>query len=144
MSTTRYRTTLDRRRAIREKLEDDGWKAVDIERYLEEQLMGEEEIELWVDADELARRIVATASTEGLHGLSGLDTVTTTEYFDFGIEAEIQPPPAADVIDSDEWRRITEERTREQMDAYRTELEQGLAIAGAFEPSEQAAPSCRD
>ena len=112
VTTTRYRATLDEKQVLRAQLEAEGWKVANIERYLETMVRTEQELDLWVDAAGLARRVVKTTDSEGVvpPGMTHR-SVTTTEYFDFGVEAEIEPPPVAEVIDSDEWQRITEERT---------------------------------
>jgi hypothetical protein len=64
--------------------------------------------------------------------------VTTTEYFDLGLRAEIQAPPAAEVLKLDEWERITEKQMRKDLDEYMLELEREAGTAplpGAFAPS---------
>ena len=137
--TTRYRTTLDQRQVMRDQLEDDGWKAVNIERYLEQMVATEEDVEIWVDADGLVRRIVKTTNAQ--LPLMTHRSVTTIVYFDFGVEQNIVAPPAAEVIDSDEWQRLARARMDEQMEEQRRRFEGGIeSLPGAFEPS--VAPSC--
>ena len=100
---------------------------------------GTREIDVWVDSDGLVRRIVTAESSPG----AAMEWQTTTEFFDFGLDAEIQPPPAAEVVDSEEWIRITE------MDEYFDEIEEGSTpLPGAFEPEmssgggSEEPPSC--
>ncbi len=106
MRTTRYRTTIDEKQLTREQLEHEGWKDVNIEKYLETVPKTKQEVEVWVDAADLTRRVVTTSATELALGISHR-SVTTTEYFDFGVAPAIEPPPSAEVIASDEWRPQT-------------------------------------
>ena len=126
--TTRYRTTLDRKQLTREQLKHEGWKDANIEAYLKTIPETEEEVEIWVDAANLTRRVVTT-TTEFAFGPTHR-SMTTTEYFDFGVAAAIEAPPAADAIESEEWRRLQE---------------QPKARSGTPEPPAQpsASPSCR-
>jgi hypothetical protein len=135
--TTHYRTTLDRKQLTREQLEDEGWKDANIEKYLETIPETEEDVELWVDDDGLARRVVTTSTTEFPQAGDTQRTVTTSEYFDFGLAPPIEPPPAAEVIESDEWQRLQEQ----QLEELQIEGEVGTdQLPGAFEPSVE--PSC--
>jgi hypothetical protein len=94
-------------------------------------------IDVWVDSEGRARRLVTTDKTPGAE--EGRGWVTTAEYFDFGLKAEIQAPPAAEVLELDEWERITEKQMRKDLDEYVLELEAGTTpLPGAFAPS--AAP----
>jgi hypothetical protein len=97
------------------------------------------ELDVWVDSEGRARRLVSTDKTPGAEeGMTGV-WVTTIEYFDFGLEAEIQAPPSAEVLELDEWERITEKQMRKDLDEYVLELEAGTTpLPGAFAPS--AAP----
>ena len=144
VSTTLYHATIDVRSSTRKALEADGWKARNIERFLED-VQGMREIDVWVDSDGLVRRIVTAESSPG----AAMEWQTTTEFFDFGLDAEIQPPPAAEVVDSEEWLRITEKRLEEEMDEYLDEIEEGSTpLPGAFEPEmssgggSEEPPSC--
>lgn len=139
--TTRYRTTRDPKRETRRQLEDEGWKETNIEKYLETIPETEEEVELWVDDDGLARRVVTTSTTEFPQTGVTQRAVTTSEYFDFGVESEIEAPPAAEVIESDEWQRLMDASMKEQMEEEHRRFEGGIeSLPGAFEPS--VAPSC--
>ena len=136
--TTRYRTTLERKQLMREQLERDGWKGANIDKYLETVPETEEKVEVWVDAADVTRRVVTTSTTDvprfGTHR-----SVTTTEYFDFGVAAEIEPPPAAEVIESNEWQRLQEQQMREQLE--NDDEEATPLVPSAFDPAVQ--PSCR-
>ncbi len=62
--------------------------------------------------------------------------VTTSEYFDFGVEPAIEPPPAAEVIESEEWQRL-----QERLKELQIEGEVGIdLLPAAFEPN--VSPSC--
>lgn len=63
--------------------------------------------------------------------------VTTSEYFDFGVEPAIEPPPAAEVIESEEWQRLQEQ----ELEELEIQGEVGTeTLPGAFEPN--VTPSC--
>ena len=110
VATTRYRTKVDRKRLIREQLEQMGWKDTNIEAYLEQTPETEEIIDVWVDAADRPRRVLTTSSTD-LGEPFGTDrSVSTAEYFDFGAQVEILAPPPVEVLDAAEWERINEER----------------------------------
>jgi hypothetical protein len=108
--TTHYRGQLDVRSRIKASLETEGWKAANIERYLADMEETRQTMDVWVDSEGRARRVVAT--DEMLDAEVG--SVTTTEYFDFGLEYDIQAPPAVEVLESEEWERITEKQMEEE------------------------------
>jgi hypothetical protein len=125
VSTTHYRGEVD----ASSRIESDVQDVEDAQEI--------REIDVWVDSEGRARRLVTTDKTPGAE--EGRGWVTTAEYFDFGLEAEIQAPPAAEVLTLDEWERITEKQMRRELDAYMLELEEGITpLPGAFAPS--AAP----
>jgi hypothetical protein len=105
--TIHYRGQLDVRSRIKASLETEGWKSANIERYLEDMVETRQMIDVWVDSEGRARRVVSTDET--LHAETG--SVTTTEYFDFGLEYDIQAPPVAEVLESEELERILEKQT---------------------------------
>jgi hypothetical protein len=136
VSTTHYRGEVD----VSSRIESD----------LEEDIPEIREVDVWVDSEGRARRLVTTDKTTGAEeGMTGV-WVTTTEYFDFGLDAEIQAPSAAEVLKLDEWVRITEKQMRTELDEYMLELErqQGATpLPGTFAPSAAselgwAEPSC--
>ena len=136
--TTRYRTKVDRKRLMREQLEQMGWKDTNIEAYLEQNPETEEMIDVWVDAADRPRRVVTTSRTD-MGGISGTHrSVSTTEYFDFGAELEIVPPPLVEVLDSAEWGQINEERMKDEPAAGETLFE---SMPKGFEPNVQ--PTCK-
>ena len=89
VETTRYRTQLDLGEAIR--LEGDGGGPV--------------ELDIWIGEDGLIRRVVQRHDSTGDPSWS---FETTTEFFDFGVEADIQPPPAGEVMEWEELTRLSE------------------------------------
>lgn len=108
--TTHYQGELNMRSRIEASLEAEGWKSANIERYLESAEETRQMMDVWVDAEGRARRVVTTDGTLGAKE----DWVTTTEYFDFGIEVGIQAPPASEVLKSEEWNRIMEKQMEEE------------------------------
>jgi hypothetical protein len=64
---------------MREELEADGWRAANVERYLETMVESEQNIDIWVDADGLARRVVTSTSSESAEVGMTNQSVTTSE-----------------------------------------------------------------
>jgi hypothetical protein len=116
VTTTHFRTTVDNRRRMRRQLEEGGWKAERIDAYLAHRRPSELSVDVWVDDAGVARRV--RERTEGL--------VTTSDYSDFGHQEVIVPPPAAEVVEEDEWMRI-QQRQEQETDASWSE--------GSAEPS---------
>jgi len=148
VSTTRYHSTIDVHSSTRRMLEAEGWKSLNIERYLED-IQAVREIDVWVDDDGLVRRTVDTETPAP----GALTWIVTTEYFDFGLDAEIQAPPAAEVLTPEELQRVTDEQNRayeREIRKWRDELPTGddeatVPLPGAFEPSAAGSfesPSC--
>lgn len=108
--TTHYRGELNMRSRIEASLEAEGWTSANIERYLESVDETRQMMDVWVDSEGRARRVVTTDGTLGAEE----GWVTTTEYFDFGLEVDIQAPPRAEVLKSEEWERITENQMEEE------------------------------
>jgi hypothetical protein len=63
------------------------------------QITGAEEIptEVWIDEDDLVRRILTDFEIEQ-QGQKVMQQ-STIEYFDFGVEVDVQPPPEKDTVD---------------------------------------------
>lgn len=100
--TAHYRGEVDGERTLRAYLEANGWKPANIGRYLEQSIESPEIVDLWVGADGLARRVVST--TRNPVGHTSYESVTTTDYLDYGLEVSIEAPPAAEVLDSTAWQ----------------------------------------
>ena len=143
VATTRYRSTIDVRDVMRQELETAGWKAVNIEGYLEG-IDGVQEIDVWIDSDGLVRRIVNTDNLPGTDEELTGGWVTTTEYFDFGLEVKIQPPPATELMEEVTWQIDHDEVTSESMDALELEAaEESELLPGgwhAYPPDESYDP----
>lgn len=116
--TMHVRTHVDFRRASEVSYLEQGWSRENIERVLESEPRKPGLVDVWVDGEGLVRR-VRTARTYELpaderfpelpDGWGSSTSVTTTEYFDFGVEVDIQAPPESEVIDGDEWLRTATE-----------------------------------
>ena len=113
LQTTRYRTQLDLERAMRRDLDREGWAEPNIQRVVEGIEGGPAEIDIWIGADGLIRRVVWRTESALKPSWS---IETTTEFFDFGVEVDIQPPPAGEVMDQDEWLRLVNQEQREWLD----------------------------
>jgi hypothetical protein len=119
--TVHVRMRVDFRRASEAWYREQGWSTRNIERALENQPTEPALVDVWVDNEGLVRRVRTTrsyepAESEGFpelpEGWGSYTSVTTTEYFDFGADTAIQPPPDSEVIDADEWLRAATERAR--------------------------------
>lgn len=63
------------------------------------QITGTEEIptQVWIDGDNLVRRIVTDFEIEQQG--QQISQQSTIEYYEFGIEVDVQPPPESDTVD---------------------------------------------
>ncbi|MGH2737079.1 MAG: hypothetical protein ACRDKZ_15985 [Actinomycetota bacterium] len=93
VETTHYRYTLDLDRVIQEVPED---LKKSIQAVID---LGTGDIpgEIWVDEDGLTRKM----SYEMSQSMQGQEMTQqmTLEYYDFGVDVEVEPPPASDVVD---------------------------------------------
>jgi hypothetical protein len=96
--TTRYRGTIDPQQAL-EQLDPSL-------RQLAEQQLAAGEIEAlpfeaWIDDDGRLRRFVATVDVPGSEATGGqaISSKTTLELYDFGVEVDVEAPPADQVQD---------------------------------------------
>jgi hypothetical protein len=98
VDTTHYRGTIDLRKAA-EGLPEEARESVD--RVIE--LTGERElpVDVWIDDDGLARRITYEQPLPA-PGAEDASMELTMEFFDFGLDVDVEPPPAEDVIDIQE------------------------------------------
>jgi hypothetical protein len=125
VATERLQTTISQLAAARYDLEKAGWKQANIERYLESVVDTTTEVEVWVDADDVVRRVVETMRGPDDFGPPGFEpptTVTTTEFFDFGVDVAIEAPPPDEVMEWEEWARLAEQEQRARLDEGLSEL----------------------
>lgn len=101
--TTRYEATVDLRKAAGAVPED---KRAAFEKAIEQLGASSVPVEVWVDGEGRTRRVVTTVPTPAGAGAgvspapSGTGEVrVTVEFFDFGVETDVQAPPAAEVGD---------------------------------------------
>jgi hypothetical protein len=103
VETTHYRMTVDLARvaaaappAQREALQ------AQIDELIEKSRIQDVPTDVWIDEDGLVRRQRLTyenmAFAPGVHG----DMTMTMELFDFGVDVEVEPPPASQVVDLQE------------------------------------------
>jgi hypothetical protein len=106
VSTTHYRVVVDRAEEMRLELAAAGWKAVNVERYVEQLQPRTEQVDVWVDADGVARRVVETSTApEPLP-----ETTVTTTYYDFGATVDVAAPDPSEVASQEEWNAAVEAR----------------------------------
>jgi hypothetical protein len=98
VDTTHYRGTIDLRKAT-EHLPEDARDS--IERVVELTGVGKLPFDVWIDDDGLARRV---KYEQPLPATGGEDASMelTMEFFDFGVDVDVAPPPAEGVIDMQE------------------------------------------
>ena len=152
VSTIRYRGAVDVREQTRHQLEADGWQPANVERYLDTLAEQTEEVDVWVDDAGVARRVQRhIRASEGEPELR-TETVVVERFFDFGVQAEIEPPPASEVMSQDEWLQAAQ---AQQEEGLRESLDEGVAeeddavppLPGSFVPpvfsdAGEPPPSC--
>jgi hypothetical protein len=95
--TTHYRAEVDLRKYPERLPEKDREQArVAVERLIDQTGSPTYPIELWIDGDDLVRRVRVSYDFEGAQQAS---FTMTMEFFDFGTAIDVSPPPAKDVQD---------------------------------------------
>lgn len=105
--TTRYRATVDLRKAAG-AVPEDRRKA--FEASIQQLGTADVPVEVWVDEDGRTRRVVTSipvsaGSTSPAPSAAGDDVKVTVEFFEFGVDVDVQAPPAAEVGDLAELQR---------------------------------------
>lgn len=110
-ATTHYRTKLDSRAALEHDLEEEGWSRRSIECVLADAQDDPMDVVVWVGDDGLVRRIVTTTVFDAGNGPlhEKITSVDTTDFFDFGVQVNIEPPRVSEVIGVDEWQKLAEQ-----------------------------------
>lgn len=103
VGTTHYRTTIDVERYV--ELVEDPKAAESIRRVMELTGQGSIPMEIWVDEDQLVRRLEWTQSVRA--GGQQATTTMTIELSDFGAEVAIEPPPSDQVTPFEELLELT-------------------------------------
>ncbi len=95
VATTHYRMTVDLEKVA--KLDPE--QRENVERVIEQSGVREVPTEVWVDDDGLVRRMkLAYDDMRFAAGQRG-DMAMTMELYDFGVDADVEPPPARQVVD---------------------------------------------
>jgi hypothetical protein len=101
--TTRYRAEVDLRKYPERLPEKDREQArVSVERLIDQTGSATYPMELWIDDDDLVRRVRVSYDFEGAQKAS---FAMTMEFFEFGTAIDVAPPPARDVQDLAELAR---------------------------------------
>jgi hypothetical protein len=111
--TTHFRTLVDFRRASEDAYREQGWSNENIRLAVQGQPREPAQVDFWIDDDGVVRRVRTIQNhdmaedfpedlSEGPEDLGSSTWTVTTEYFDFGVEVDIQEPPASEVIDVNE------------------------------------------
>jgi hypothetical protein len=95
VATTHYRMTVD----LEKVAKVDPEQRENVERVIEQSGVREVPTEVWVDDDGLVRRMkLAYDDMRFAAGQRG-DMAMTMELYDFGVDADVEPPPARQVVD---------------------------------------------
>lgn len=99
--TTRYKATVDLRKAAGAVPED---KRKAFEASIKQLGTADVPVEVWVDEDGRTRRVVTSipvsaGGTSPAPSGAGNDVKVTVEFFEFGVDVDVQAPPAAEVGD---------------------------------------------
>jgi hypothetical protein len=100
VETTHYRMTIDLRKVVDQAPEEQREQLrAQIDQIVEQSGIQMVPTEVWIDDEGLARRMELTYN--GMRFAPGEegDMTMTMELFDFGVEVDIQPPPANNVTD---------------------------------------------
>jgi hypothetical protein len=100
VETTHYRMTIDLRKVVDQAPEEQREQLrAQIDQIVEQSGIQMVPTEVWIDDEGLARRMQLTY--EGMRLAPGQegDMTMTMELFDFGVEVDVQPPPANNVTD---------------------------------------------
>ena len=104
VETTHYELSIDLERVVEQA---PAAAREELRRDLVERERKTMRAEVWVDDDGLARRIRIVDEEFD-------DGAVTTEFFDFGIEVDVQPPPTDEVATADEWEQAIEQAARDE------------------------------
>jgi hypothetical protein len=99
VETTRYRARVDGRKLLQQMQRSDRL-------HTPEEVWGDRffPVELWIDEESRVRRIRLAEGAEPDESM-----VMTIEFFDYGVEVDVQPPPADQVISQEELERLQQE-----------------------------------
>jgi hypothetical protein len=95
VATTHYRGTIDLRRLA----DEDPALRKTVEQLIDQTGVTRVPVEVWIDGENFVRRL--RQSYEDAWAASGvtMDMTTTTEFYDFGTEVNVEEPPDEDVAD---------------------------------------------
>jgi hypothetical protein len=103
VQTTHYRMNVDLRKVVEQAPEDHrAALRASIDELIQQSGIQNVPTEVWIDEDGLARRM--TLTYEGMQFAPGQkgDMKMTMELYDFGVEVDVEPPPANQVTDIQE------------------------------------------
>jgi hypothetical protein len=78
-----------------------------VERVIEQSGVREVPTEVWVDDDGLVRRMKLLYDDMQFAAGQRGDMAMTMELYDFGLEVDVEPPPAGQVVDIEKLTRAT-------------------------------------
>ena len=90
VETNHYRITLDPSQYL---------EAMEFPAAMADMLPKEMVTEMWVDADNLPRKFAQTMELPGAGGAQGTSSTTEGTYSDFGLDVDVQAPPASEVTE---------------------------------------------
>jgi hypothetical protein len=140
VETTRYRAKVDGRKLLQQMQRSDRL-------HTPEEVRGDRffPVELWIDDESRVRRIrlrEGAAANESM--------VMTIEFFDYGVEVDVQPPPADQVISQEELEKLQAEAWEEKFPSSQSgeagpeNPEQACKWAREELPKKDAEELCRE
>lgn len=142
VETTRYRAKVDGRKLLQQMPPSN-------KRYEPEEVWGERfiPVELWIDKESRVRRI---RLAEHLNMDDEGSSVMTIEFFDYGVDVNVQPPPDDEVISQEELEKLQREAwnakfpSSESVEAGEADPEQVCKWAREELPEKDAEEFCRE
>jgi hypothetical protein len=103
VATTHYQMTVDLEKVAKLNPE----QRENVERVIEQSGVREVPTEVWVDDDGLVRRMKLLYDDMQFAAGQRGDMAMTMELYDFGLEVDVEPPPAGQVVDIEKLTRAT-------------------------------------
>jgi hypothetical protein len=102
--TTQYHANVDLRKSVEQSIDEvpqelrSGVRA-SVERVIELTGTSKIPVDVWIDDDGRARRIAMEYDVSVPGGASKVHLDLKMDFFEFGVEVDVEPPPAGEVVD---------------------------------------------
>jgi hypothetical protein len=121
--TTHYRARVDVRKLVRQLRAQDRPDGDAVELWGARFIP----VELWIDDESRLRRITT------VHDRGGARETMAVDLYDYGIDVEVQPPPADELVSEEEFDKVTDEFF---------EIESGVEVCNASPSSKKPDREC--